>query len=96
MPSGAGIIWIAVSFKTSRALAVYWYKDYKADNGHKVWNNDCCEKPRKCVVGGGNNSFNGYIVQGSNIGRKTDLKSSISRYSAILKPKEICLCLNSK
>ena len=36
-----------------------------------------------CVIGGGKNKlFNGYIVQGSNTGRKTDLKSNVSRYSA--------------
>ena len=28
------------------------------------------------------NILNGYIVQGSNTGRKADLKSNISRYSA--------------
>ena len=34
------------------------------------------------VVGGEKKKLNGYIVQGSNKEKKTDLKSNISRYSA--------------
>ena len=35
-----------------------------------------------CVVGGGKKILNGYIVQGSNKEKKSDLKSNTPRYSA--------------